>query len=71
MQSILLQKSKIRNCDKGLRFLDKIINHSEVIDISQIPHTRVRFGSCVVLEDLDTQEIRAIILGLTEANQMK
>lgn len=62
-------KEQIRNCDKRLRFLDKIINHSEVIDISQIPHTKVNFGSCVVLEDLDTQEIKTfIILGTHETN---
>ena len=62
-------KEQIRNCDKRLRFLDKIINHSEVIDISQIPHTKVNFGSCVVIEDLDTQEIKTfIILGTHETN---
>ena len=62
-------KEQIRNCDKRLRFLDKIINHSEVIDVSQIPHTKVNFGSCVVLEDLDTQELKTfIILGTHETN---
>ncbi len=49
-------KEQIRNCDKRLRFLDKIINNSEVIDISLIPHTKVNFGSKVVLEDLDTKQ---------------
>ena len=49
-------KEQIRNCDKRLRFLDKIINNSEVIDISLIPHTKVNFGSKVVLEDLDTKK---------------
>ena len=62
-------KEQIRNCDKRLRFLDKIINNSEVIDISQIPHTKVNFGSIVVLEDLDTQELKTfIILGTHETN---
>ncbi len=62
-------KEQIRNCDKRLRFLDKIINNSEVIDISQIPHTKVNFGSIVVLEDLDTQELKKfIILGTHETN---
>ena len=62
-------KEQIRNTDKRLRFLDKIINSSEVIDISQIPHTKVNFGSIVVLEDLDTEELKTfIILGTHETN---
>ena len=62
-------KEQIRNCDKRLRFLDKIINNSEVIDISLIPHTKVNFGSKVVLEDLDTNEFKTfIIVGTHETN---
>ena len=62
-------KEQIRNCDKRLRFLDKIINNSEVIDISLIPHTKVNFGSKVVLEDLDTNELKTfIIVGTHEVN---
>lgn len=62
-------KEQIRNSDKRLRFLDRIINNSEVIDISQIPHNRVNFGSEVLLEDLDTQELKTfIILGTHETN---
>ena len=62
-------KEQIRNCDKRLRFLDKIINNSEVIDISLIPHTKVNFGSKVVLEDLDTNELKTfIIVGTYEVN---
>ena len=60
-------KEQIRNTDKRLRFLDKIINNSEVIDISLIPHIKVNFGSEVLVEDLDTQEIKTfIILGTHE-----
>ena len=62
-------KEQIRNCDKRLRFLDKIINNSEVIDISKIPHTKVNFGSQVVIEDLDTNELKTfIIVGTFEVN---
>lgn len=62
-------KEQIRNCDKRLRFLDKIINNSEVIDITQIPHTKVNFGSHVVIEDLDTDELKTfIIVGTFEVN---
>ena len=62
-------KEQIRNSDKRLRFLDRIINNSEVIDISQIPHNRVNFGSELVLEDLDTDELKTfIIVGTHETN---
>ena len=62
-------KEQIRNTDKRLRFLDKIINNSEVIDISLIPHTKVNFGSVVVVKDLDTNEEKTfIILGTHETN---
>jgi transcription elongation factor GreA len=62
-------KEQIRNTDKRLRFLDKIINNSEVIDISLIPHTKVNFGSLVVVKDLDTNEEKTfIILGTHETN---
>ena len=62
-------KEQIRNTDKRLRFLDKIINSSEVIDISQIPHIKINFGSKVLLENLDTNEEKIfIILGTHETN---
>ena len=62
-------KEQIRNCDKRLKFLDKIINNSEVIDISQIPHTKVNFGSEVLVEDLETNEEKTfIIVGTHETN---
>ena len=62
-------KEQIRNTDKRLRFLDKIINNSEVIDISLIPHIKVNFGSEVLVEDLDTNEEKTfIILGTHETN---
>ena len=54
-------KEQIRNTDKRLRFLDKIINNSEVIDISLIPHIKVNFGSEVVIKDLDTNENKTFI----------
>lgn len=62
-------KEQIRNTDKRLRFLDKIINNSEVIDISLLPHNRVNFGSEILIEDLDTNEFKTfIIVGTHETN---
>lgn len=62
-------KAEIRNLDKRLRFLDKIINNSEVIDISRIPHKKINFGSEVTLLDLDTNEQKVFrIVGTYETN---
>ena len=62
-------KEMIRNIDKRLRFLEKIINNSNVIETSKIPHEKVNFGSCVKLLDLDTQEEKIyIIVGTYETN---
>ena len=62
-------KEMIRNIDKRLRFLDKIIKNSDVIDISKIPHKKVNFGSCVKLLDLDSEEEKTFcIVGTYETN---
>ncbi len=62
-------KEQIRNIDKRLRFLDKIIQNSEVVNIDEIPHDRVNFGSKVILLDLNTQvQKEFIIVGTYETN---
>ena len=62
-------KEMLRNIDKRLRFLDKIINYSEVVEIEKIPHDRVNFGSKVQVIDLENEEERVfIILGTHESN---
>lgn len=62
-------KEMIRNIDKRLRFLNKIINNSNVIDTSKIPHTKVNFGSQVKLYDLNEElEKTYIIVGTFETN---
>ena len=65
-------KEQIRNIDKRLRFLDRIIHNSEVIDTLELPHDRVNFGSKVTLIDLETQEEKTyIIVGTYETNPSK
>ncbi|AXH15335.1 GreA/GreB family elongation factor [Malaciobacter mytili] len=65
-------KEQIRNIDKRLRFLDKIIQNSEVVNIDEIPHDRVNFGSKVTLVDLNTQvQKEFIIVGTYETNPNK
>lgn len=62
-------KEQIRNCDKRLRFLDKIINNSNVIDTSTLPHDRVNFGSKVLLEDFINEVNKTyIIVGTHETS---
>ena len=62
-------KEMIRNMDKRLRFLEKIINNSTVIDTTKLAHTKVNFGSEIKLLDLDTNEEKAyIIVGTSETN---
>ncbi|WP_072680827.1 transcription elongation factor GreA [Arcobacter sp. LA11] len=62
-------KEMIRNIDKRLRFLEKIINNSDVIETSKIPHEKVNFGSCVKLLDLNNKEEKIyIIVGTYETN---
>ncbi|RXJ97408.1 transcription elongation factor GreA [Malaciobacter molluscorum] len=62
-------KEQIRNIDKRLRFLDKIIKNSNVINIDEIPHNKVNFGSRVTLFDLELEEQKEfIIVGTYETN---
>lgn len=62
-------KEMIRNIDKRLRFLEKIINNSNVIDTTTIPHTKVNFGSEVRILDLESDEEKNfIIVGTFETN---
>ncbi|QKF82324.1 GreA/GreB family elongation factor [Halarcobacter ebronensis] len=62
-------KEMIRNIDKRLRYLDKIINSSTVVDTTKIPHKKVNFGSQVTLLDLDSNEKKEyVIVGTYETN---
>jgi transcription elongation factor GreA len=62
-------KEQIRNIDKRLRFLEKIINNSDVIETTKIPHEKVNFGSKVKVLDLDTNDEKIfIIVGTYETN---
>jgi transcription elongation factor GreA len=68
----LSAKEMLRNIDKRLRFLQKIIDHSQVVQTDMIPHTKANFGSKVTVLDLDTDEEKEfIILGTHESNPSK
>ena len=55
-------KEMLRNIDKRLRFLEKIINHSDVINTEELPHEKVNFGSKVSVIDLMTDESKIFII---------
>jgi transcription elongation factor GreA len=62
-------KEMLRNLDKRLRFLDKIINNSQVVVTKELSHQKVNFSSRVVVLDLDTKKEKTfIILGTYESN---
>ena len=62
-------KEMLRNIDKRLRFLEKIINNSSVINTEELLHEKVNFGSQVTVIDLTTDELKIfIILGTYESN---
>lgn len=62
-------KEMIRNIDKRLRFLEKIINNSEVIDTNKLVHDKVNFGSQVTVLDLNSNDKKIfIIVGTHETN---
>lgn len=62
-------KEMLRNLDKRLRFLQKIIDNSEVIDTNSLVHDKVNFGSKVTILDLNTNEEKVfIIVGTYETN---
>ncbi len=62
-------KEMLRNIDKRLRFLNNIINNSDVIDTMKLPHKKVNFGSEIKLLDLEREtEKTYIIVGTKETN---
>lgn len=62
-------KEMLRNIDKRLRFLEKIINNSQVVVQHQSSFNKVGFGSTVTLHDLNSEESKEYtILGTYETN---
>ena len=65
-------KEMLRNIDKRLRFLEKIINTSNVVRTEELEHNRVNFSSCVSILDLEEDITKTYsILGTYEANPSK
>lgn len=49
-------KEKLRHIDKRLFYLNSIIEKSQIIDPSQLSHTKVSFGSSVKIVNTQTDE---------------
>lgn len=61
-------KEKLRHIDKRLFYLNGMIEKTQIIDPSELPHERVHFGSSVTLCDLDSDgEERYSICGVLES----
>ncbi len=55
-------KEKLRFIDKRLFYLNKMIQNAVVIDPSTHEHSRVSFGSTILVLDLDTDEEQKLTL---------
>ena len=61
-------KEKLRFIDKRLFYLNSMIQRSQIIDPSLSPHIKIRFGSSVLLVNIDTDEEELYtIVGVLEA----
>ena len=62
-------REKLRFIESRMGELGELLVNSQLVDPSSYTHDKVRFGSTVVLEDMDTQEsITYAIVGKTESN---
>lgn len=62
-------KEAQKNIDMRLAELAEIIGNSRIVDPKELNHSRISFGSTVVLEDVDTEEeITYTIVGGCESN---
>ncbi len=61
-------KEKLRHIDKRLFYLNDLLEKTQIIDPSQLDHTRAHFGSTITLTNLDTDEEEVYtICGLYES----
>lgn len=61
-------KEKLRHIDKRLKYLSKLLNSAQIIDPTSLDHSKICFGSSVLLEDLDSQDTLALtITGILES----
>lgn len=62
-------REKLRFIEGRIADLGGLLVNSQLVDPSSYAHDRVRFGSTVVLEDLESEEeLTYVIVGKTESN---
>ena len=62
-------REKLRFIEGRIGELGELLINSQLIDPSTYAHDKVRFGSTVTLEDMETEEeVTYIIVGRTESN---
>lgn len=62
-------KEMQKNIDNRLAELQEIIGNSQIVDPSELAHSKVSFGSTVVMTDLDSdEEVTYTIVGGCESN---
>ena len=62
-------KEQQANIDRRLREIGEMLGNAQIVDPSELAHSRVSFGSTVVLEDLDAgSEVTYTIVGGCESN---
>jgi len=62
-------KEQQKSIDNRLAELQEILGNAQIVDPSELAHSKVSFGSTVVLTDMDTdEEITYTIVGGAESN---
>ena len=62
-------KEQQKNIDNRLGELQEILGSSQIVDPSELAHTKISFGSTVVMTNLDTnEEVTYTIVGGCESN---
>ena len=62
-------KEMQKNIDNRLAELQEILGNSQIVDPSELEHSKVSFGSTVVMTNLDTdEEVKYTIVGGSESN---
>jgi len=62
-------KEQQANIDRRLREIGEMLGNAQIVNPSELAHSRVSFGSTVVLEDLDAgSEVTYTIVGGCESN---
>ncbi len=62
-------KEQQKNIDNRLAELQAILGNAQIVDPSELAHSKVSFGSTVVMTDMDTdEEVTYTIVGGAESN---